>query len=73
MDTDLTEAEALVRAWKSPGAGREDAPGHPAGEIRLRTPRRLGRRAELLCAARCGHDTYADAITITTTMSTPCR
>ncbi len=73
MDTHLTDADALVRAWKSPGAGRDAASAHPAGQIQLRTPRRLGRRAELLSELQCGHGTFTEMVTITTTMSTPCR
>jgi hypothetical protein len=66
MDTNLMDADETVRAWKAPGAGRNAVADHPAGQIRLRAPRRLGRRAELLSGPECSRDEFTQIPTITT-------
>ncbi|MBR7826937.1 hypothetical protein KDK95_11535 [Actinospica sp. MGRD01-02] len=65
--TDIdVDADETVKAWKAPGAGRGGPAGHPAGQIRLSAPRRLGRRAELLAGPERGRNEDTVIPTITT-------
>ena len=65
MDIDV-DADEMVRAWKAPGAGRDGLAGHPAGQIRLSVPGRLGRRADLLAGPERGRVEFTDYPTVTT-------
>ena len=69
---ELIDGDETVRAWKASGAGRGDLADHPAGQIRLHSARRLGRRAELLSgsAARDESDLLPTMTTMTSMVVT---